>query len=273
MFSRCNFHDQASSRVDGQSEIVFPVRSSSTFTELLHQAVSQFSMTSTGTTTTMSSPTPSTDTVTSSASNSSDGEVEMSVPPAVSTPNTKCSLCHETYTIPKVLSCFHTFCQPCLEKLQESAEKIACPSCQTETFLSSSSGLSGLLPDFAVSNILEANSLDNVNSLHCTCCKSKEMSAVARCFDCANFLCPNCVMAHQFMHCFEGHRVITLDVLQSNHSNKDGEKVEKPIYCSKHKHEAVRFYCKTCDIPICKDCTMLEHSRGHEYDYINEVSI
>ena len=259
------------------------------FGELFSQAVSQFSMTSTTSSsassgTSMSSPTPSTDTVASSASNSSDGECDMTAVPAPNSsagaaavvngnvPNTKCSLCHDTFTIPKVLTCFHTFCRPCLEKLQVSPEKIACPQCQTETFLSSSSGLSGLLPDFAVSNILEANSLDNVNSLHCTCCKSKEMSAVARCFDCANFLCQNCVMAHQFMHCFEGHRVISLDVLQSNHSNKDGERVEKPIYCSKHKHEAVRFYCKTCDVPICKDCTMLEHSRGHEYDYINEVS-
>ena len=45
---------------------------------------------------------------------------------------------------------------------------------------------------------------------HCTGCKSKEHNAVARCFDCSNLLCPNCVMAHQFMHCFEGHRVVSL---------------------------------------------------------------
>ncbi|ELU16635.1 hypothetical protein CAPTEDRAFT_22788, partial [Capitella teleta] len=210
------------------------------------------------------SPTPSTDTVTSSASNSSDGDMDL-----VSNPSTKCALCQETFTIPKVLACFHSFCQPCLEKLQSCPDRIECPTCQADTFLTSSSGINGLLPDFPVSNILEANSMENANSLHCTCCKSKEMSAVARCFDCANFLCPNCVMAHQYMHCFEGHRVIALEVLQSS---KEGEKVEKPIYCSKHKHEAVLFYCETCDIPICKDCTILDHSRGHEYNYITEAS-
>ena len=32
---------------------------------------------------------------------------------------------------------------------------------------------------------------------YCTGCKSRESSAVARCFDCSNFLCANCVMAHQ----------------------------------------------------------------------------
>ncbi len=221
----------------------------------------------------MSSPTPS-ETVSSSASsasstcNSSDNEME-SVHSHVqqSSVNTKCSLCQETYTIPKVLSCFHTFCQPCLEKTLETGDKVICPTCHTDTFLSSS-GVAGLLPDFAISNILAANATDS-NALSCTGCKSKETNAVARCFDCANFLCANCVMAHQFMHCFEGHRVMTLGELQNN---KEDLKVEKPVNCSKHKSEMVRFFCKTCDMPICKDCTMLEHSRGHEYDYLSEIS-
>ncbi|XP_020289079.1 brain tumor protein [Pseudomyrmex gracilis] len=43
----------------------------------------------------------------------------------------------------------------------------------------------------------------------CTGCKSTaEAGAVARCYDCNNFLCSNCLMAHQYMHCFEGHRVL-----------------------------------------------------------------
>jgi len=45
----------------------------------------------------------------------------------------------------------------------------------------------------------------------CTGCKSRDSQAVGRCLDCANLLCGNCVMAHQFMHCFEGHRVVSLE--------------------------------------------------------------
>lgn len=48
---------------------------------------------------------------------------------------------------------------------------------------------------------------------YCTGCKSKQSSAVAHCVDCTNLLCSNCVMAHQFMHCFEGHRVV--DIIDS----------------------------------------------------------
>lgn len=128
------------------------------------------------------------------------------------------------------------------------------------------------MPDFAVSNVLAANHTDGSQvPPHCTGCRSKEMGAVARCFDCANFLCQNCVMAHQYMHCFEGHRVCSMVDLQ-NTSKEDLAKVERPVNCSKHKGEVVRFFCRTCNIPICKDCTMLDHSRGHEYDYLSEVS-
>ncbi|XP_055917394.1 brain tumor protein [Eupeodes corollae] len=45
----------------------------------------------------------------------------------------------------------------------------------------------------------------------CTACKSKQSDAVAKCFECANFLCSNCVTAHEFMHCFNGHNVCLIE--------------------------------------------------------------
>ena len=75
-------------------------------------------------------------------------------------------------------------------------------------------------------------------------------------------------MAHQFMHCFEGHRVLTLGELQNA---KDDVKMEKPVHCGKHRTELLRFFCRTCNVPICKDCTMMDHSKGHEYDYLSEI--
>lgn len=183
--------------------------------------------------------------------------------------NTKCGLCNETYTTPKVLPCFHTFCQPCLEKSLETSDKLECPQCHQDCALSSQ-GVAGLLSDYAISNILESSAVDGA-SLHCTACKSKESNATARCFDCANFLCSNCVMAHQFMHCFEGHRVMTLGELQN--SSKEDLKVEKPVSCLRHKNELLRYFCKSCNAPICKECTVLDHPKGlHEYDYLTDVA-
>ncbi|KAK6172582.1 brain tumor protein [Patella vulgata] len=209
----------------------------------------------------MASPTPSQSDTLTTASNSSDSEMEST------SMNTRCNLCTETFTIPKVLSCFHTFCQPCLEKSQECTDKITCPDCQHDTILGAD-GLMGLKPDYAVSNILESNALES-SALNCTGCKSKETNAVARCFDCANFLCANCVMAHQFMHCFEGHRVLSLGDLQMN---KDEPKADKQVNCPRHRNDVLKFFCKTCSQPICKECTVFEHGRGHECQFLMDVA-
>lgn len=42
--------------------------------------------------------------------------------------------------------------------------------------------------------------------MQCTSCKADER-AVARCSDCASFLCSNCVTAHKYMRLFENHKV------------------------------------------------------------------
>ncbi|GAB6031809.1 hypothetical protein CHUAL_010211 [Chamberlinius hualienensis] len=190
---------------------------------------------------------------------------------------TKCTLCNDTFTAPKVLPCFHTFCQPCLEKNAAenggngSMDKLECPQCHQDCHLNSQ-GVDGLVTDYAVSRFLEISGFEGQSGVHCTACKSKESNASARCFDCANFLCTNCVMAHQFMHCFEGHRVTSFGELQAACNGKDDLKVEKPVSCLRHKTELVRYFCKTCNIPICKECTLIEHPKNlHDYEYLTEV--
>lgn len=179
--------------------------------------------------------------------------------------STECSICQETYTVPKVLPCLHTFCQPCLEKLQDNLEKIQCPKCEQDCTLPPQ-GISGLLSDYAITNVLETSALED-SPLSCTGCKTKDTHAVARCYDCANYLCGNCVMAHQYMHCFEGHDVVNL-----KEANKDDFKTEKLLCCPRHKSETLRFFCRTCDTPICKECTNSDHPKGlHDYDHISEV--
>uniref|UniRef100_A0A0A1X3M8 Mediator of RNA polymerase II transcription subunit 13 n=2 Tax=Zeugodacus cucurbitae TaxID=28588 RepID=A0A0A1X3M8_ZEUCU len=53
----------------------------------------------------------------------------------------------------------------------------------------------------------------------CTACKSKQSDAVARCFECISYLCANCVTAHQFMHCFNGHNVSLISGFETTANN------------------------------------------------------
>lgn len=112
------------------------------------------------------------------------------------------------------------------------------------------------------------------NSATCTACKAKEpVLAVAKCFDCASLLCTSCVLAHQFMHCFEGHRLMTLAELASPSSSSftSGKSVSRP--CVRHRGETVSLYCHTCSAPACTQCLVLEHNGpAHDIEALNEAA-
>ncbi|KRX40173.1 Brain tumor protein [Trichinella murrelli] len=209
---------------------------------------------------------------------------------------TRCPLCSEPYDQPKVLACFHTFCRACLEKLVDTPGKVLCPQCNLETQFSADQGVDSLFSDYALINLLEqlkvrAGSCTEVSSstvvsdaaspsssaspsasstsvlqTNCTGCKSKDMSALAHCYDCTNYLCANCVMAHKYMHCFEGHRVVDLcDVIPSE--------VERVVRCMQHRSEPLKYFCVSCSVPICSECLNSDHPRGmHHFELMSEVS-
>lgn len=117
-------------------------------------------------------------------------------------------------------------------------------------------GAASLPSDYVLTNILDVSSMDQ--SVVCTCCKSKE-PAVARCTDCSHFLCSNCNSAHEFMRCFENHRVVPFDALRSS---KEKAAVHKPIFCTRHAGESLKFYCCECEVGACTECLTVDHKVG-----------
>lgn len=164
--------------------------------------------------------------------------------------------------------------------------------------------------------------LGSTGRTRCTGCKSSSADAVARCYNCDQFLCPNCVMAHQFMLCFEGHRVLNLadskletvgggvngsgggnggggggggtitattelpkttcngsnggsgggNSLVINGSSGNGNNSEKVHFCTRHKQEIIKYFCRSCNVPICKECTLTEHVAPlHDCAHISDV--
>lgn len=98
----------------------------------------------------------------------------------------------------QVFSCFS--CHPVLFLLSVPYYKAWEILQATET-----ESVSELPLDYVIANGLDMKGIEG-KSMACTSCKAKE-NAISRCSDCANFLCPNCVTAHQFMRCFENHKV------------------------------------------------------------------
>ena len=125
----------------------------------------------------------------------------------------KCSLCCASFTRPKVLhSCFHIFCQSCLENIQDHPDKITCPTCRCETSLNHG-GISGLMSDGGMLNYLlngnhNGSSLavgggvsvkdfqtQSTNYMQCTMVGCREI-AISKCMTCQANLCSTCVNPH-----------------------------------------------------------------------------
>lgn len=104
--------------------------------------------------------------------------------------------------------------------------------------------------------------------LACTSCKSKE-NAISRCNDCANFLCASCDNAHQYMRCFENHKVVKLDDMRNS---LEKITIHKPLFCQIHATENLKYYCFSCQIPVCNDCLIADHKgNDHQYEMISDA--
>ena len=126
-----------------------------------------------------------------------------------------------------------------------------------------------LQANFWVNNLI---SLLNVTSsdkaqkhLICENCDSGD-TAVSRCAECSVFMCDFCVKAHKRMHSFKHHQIVSLEEVKSG-----GPKVSvKPVYCEKHQGETLKLFCQSCDKPICRDCTIVDH-QGHKYLFVADA--
>lgn len=174
-----------------------------------------------------------------------------------------CKICEDKLCSPRVLSCLHVFCEACIDKLMvnEAGDSlkydlaVECPLCKQETKIHGG-GASSLPSDYLITNILDVSAMDQ--SVDCTCCKTKE-PAVARCTDCSHFLCSHCNSAHEFMRCFENHHVVPFDALRSS---KEKTAVHKPIFCTRHVGESLKFYCCECEVGACSECLTVDHKVG-----------
>ncbi|GFV26790.1 e3 ubiquitin-protein ligase TRIM33 [Trichonephila clavipes] len=171
-----------------------------------------------------------------------------------------CHLCKSKFEQPRVLNCLHVFCEDCLKKrLSENGfvqNVIVCLDCGQETELDGK-GIPGLPLDYIACNRIDLKAMEKTQIV-CTSCKAKE-TAVARCTECATFLCPNCVTAHQFMRCFESHKVLSFDEMKGG--GESFTTIHKPVACASHPDEVMKYYCHTCHVPICNECMVVDHKQ------------
>ena len=188
---------------------------------------------------------------------------------------TICGMCHSTIETPKALPCLHTFCLKCLqESANENPEQVSCPLCQ-EVAMIPEGGVESFRNNFFVEKLKERKAIWEMRqkdvSLECSCCDKGQCETVAHCTDCKGFLCAKCTDLHNTIVPLKSHRVFTVAELRSGKVNVG--KGMKEEHCYEHKDQILRFFCNTCGIPICRDCTVLEHERPqHDYVHLETVT-
>ena len=121
-----------------------------------------------------------------------------------------CSICLDTYADPKILQCFHVFCQKCLVKLvirnQQGQLSLSCPTCRQVTPLPPG-GTRGLQSDFRINRLLElvdvhkkaagavGGKSKNLRKCSTICCSVHDKREVELfCETCEELICYKCAV-------------------------------------------------------------------------------
>ena len=188
-----------------------------------------------------------------------------------------CSICLDTYTEPKIISCFHTFCCECLEKharVSQKEGKFRCPECQAAIGLPEGNRFDRLPNSFfhkSLLSLLAVRQSGDASSITCSQCR-KTNPQMYYCFDCGRFMCLDCFNAHQLLSAtFEGHKVTPV----KDFKVEDYEAVlKRQPFCSQefHEREVTRFFCLECQVCICQICRVTDH-QNHEVVLLERAAL
>ncbi|XP_038062520.1 E3 ubiquitin-protein ligase TRIM56-like [Patiria miniata] len=187
----------------------------------------------------------------------------------------ECSICQERYQQPKILECLHNFCEQCLLKYcstkHEGSTAIPCPVCRQETKLPEV-GVQGLKTNFHLIGLVEELELQEkiVGSgdacLLCDVCEGGN-EATQRCLDCGQYMCSVCSRMHLRFAATSNHKVAPLKDIREGKVTVTKKHQKQHPKCLIHEGEVARFFCTTCDMLICRDCTVVNHCKP-EHSYI-----
>ena len=186
-----------------------------------------------------------------------------------------CSICLDTFTEPKTITCLHTFCCECLKRHALTTQqhgKFRCPECQAQVGVPDSFHKlpTGFLQN-SLLGVLAVQQSGDGSEINCGNCRKKS-AETSFCFECGKFMCPDCVNAHELLRnvAFEGHKVRPIKHFQA----QDYEALlKRQSFCSQqyHEREVTRFFCIDCQTCVCQTCINTDH-KNHTVDPLDKAA-
>nr|XP_006822982.1 PREDICTED: tripartite motif-containing protein 2-like [Saccoglossus kowalevskii] len=102
----------------------------------------------------------------------------------------------------------------------------------------------------------------------CEFCEENKVTSI--CVECQQYSCTSCTRVHKKTKATQSHRLLSLDEYQET-KNKKPFAVQPIQYCNVHTGNQLKYYCDTCQTPICMECTIIDH-KVHQHRYIKEVA-
>ncbi|XP_048741154.2 probable E3 ubiquitin-protein ligase MID2 [Ostrea edulis] len=193
----------------------------------------------------------------------------------------RCPICLEEVRNPKYLSCFHTFCETCIQtyisstaarKDNETLKTIECPVCRKRieapnNDITSEEWALALPPN----KLIASMSVDPKKEEHkfCMFCKRNNKSVTAEhwCKSCMESICDDCKCFHSCVPSLRDHKIISLsDAL----GLKNDIEVDEP--CSVHKGKLLEVYCTDHDKLCCSICFATKHRKCEQVQAIEDVA-
>ena len=166
---------------------------------------------------------------------------------------TTCPVCLKVFKHPKLLPCFHTFCADCIRQLLDG-DVAKCPLCQNTC---TQIEIDRLPHNFSIEAKIKSKR-DKEPSCD-TCEENPPLKKF--CYDCEQYLCPNCFRMHQAFRAMQTHRVYDVSPVAP-----EANQTAQYSYCAKHEDEVLVLFCKLCNACICRNCKLTNHER---HDTVN----
>ncbi|KAL5496613.1 hypothetical protein EMCRGX_G012931 [Ephydatia muelleri] len=193
-------------------------------------------------------------------------------------PHITCGMCSKPYNDPRILSCLHSFCLQCLNhKIRKSGSQqmFQCPICEQNTSIPV--GGASVLPQnlhlgFQVEVAWYMSKMVNSSEVCCDeCVDGRNGLAVVFCCMCHQFLCKVCHDHHSSSRKLSKHKTVLLD--QAGARQLYTSMKPRDPCCSQPNHEdnKLNFYCETCSLLLCCDCTTGTH-KSHTVKEMSTVA-
>ncbi|XP_070566940.1 tripartite motif-containing protein 2-like [Ptychodera flava] len=175
-----------------------------------------------------------------------------------------CAICMGRFKSPKILPCYHTFCEPCLtEWVKANNGQLICPTCKKLCPLPSE-GVRALDRNRFIDDLLGVIGDVRPDRSDMAVCELCEKEAKHWCGDCGgHFFCNNCIQNHSKLTVLKDHKPMKIEEYIEKMSTQHF-RIIQPRFCDTHSGNKLEFFCDTCQVPTCYKCTVVEHAiTGH----------